>query len=229
MRPIAVFYHALFCLNTPDNVLDKALSIVDQHMRCCNASGLTDAVSHFVVGINGGSESRPFADLLVPSKAHKVFHGLESHSENLTIVEIEQWVKDHPAWNVLYFHTKGCTHPVGSAYGEGVSGPWRETMTRHLVLNWRQCVADLEMGYESVGCHFLRNQCDGTQNYWPGNFWWATSDFLRTLPSIYQRERIKTSGIAALDSRYEAEVWLGNGPRVPNVKDYLPVGGEGVP
>lgn len=228
-RPIAIFYHTLFALNTPDNILDKALGIVDQQMRACNASGLTDAASHFVVGINGGDESKPLADILLPPKANKVYHGLESHAENLTIIEIEKWAKDHPGWNVLYFHAKGCTHPAGSPYGEGVSGPWRDTMTRYLVLNWRQCVNDLESGYESVGCHFMRGLCDGTQNIWAGNFFWATSDFLRTVPTMYLRDRIKVSGIASAESRFEAEVWMGNAPRLPHVREYLPNGGEGIP
>jgi len=229
MRPIAVFYHCLFCLNTPDNVREKALAIVDQQMRVMNASGLTYAAKEIVIGINGGEESKIYADLLLPQSARKVYHGLESHAENLTIVEIEKWLPAHPGWNVLYFHAKGCTHAAGDPYGEGVSGPWRDTMTSLLVLGWRQCVADLGAGYESVGCHFLRGQCDGTQHIWAGNFFWATSDFLRTLPSIYARERIKVSGIAAAESRYEAEVWIGNGHRCPTVREYLPAGGGGVP
>jgi hypothetical protein len=229
MRPIAVFYHCLFALGTPDNIRDKALTIVQQQMDAACVSGLAHEASHFVIGINGGEESRPFAEMLLPRRAIKVYHGLESRAENLTIVELEKWLPSHPGWNVLYFHAKGCTHPPGDPYGEGVSGPWRDTMTRYLVMGWRNCVLDLESGFESVGCHFLTGMADGTQNIWAGNFFWATSDFLMTLPSIYKRDRIKVSGIAAAESRYEAEVWIGNGARIPHVKQYLPKGGEGVP
>jgi hypothetical protein len=35
-----------------------------------------------------------------------------------------------------------------------------------------------------------------------------------------ERDRIKVSGLKHPDSKYEAEVWLGNGPRVPKIKDY---------
>jgi|SRR5215813_7655044 len=219
MKPIAVFYHCLFALDTPDNIQERALAIVDQQMRVCNSSGLTDAASHFLVGINGGSESKPFADFLLPPKSVKVYHGLGSHAENLTIIEIEKWVKDHPGWNVLYFHAKGCTHPPGLTWR---SDEWRDLLTANLVLGWRRCVDWLEQGYESVGCHFMQGMCDGTQNIWAGNFWWATSDFLQTVPTMFLRDRIKVSGIASADSRYEAEVWLGNAPRLPRLVQCVP-------
>lgn len=228
MRPIAVFYHCLFFLDQPENLLPNALGIVAEQMNLMHESGLTQAASHILCGINGGEESRDAADLLLPSKATKVFHGLNSHAENLTIVEIEKWVPSHPGWNVLYFHSKGATHPLDSSYGNNVSAPWRRTMNGMLVRQWKQCVLDLESGYESVGCHFMRHMADGTQNIWAGNFWWATSDFLSVVPSIFKRERIHTSGIADAQSRFEAEVWIGNG-RLPKVKEYLPSGGGGVP
>lgn len=227
MKPIAIFYHALFCLDTADNVLPRACQIVHGQMQQVVRSGLADAASHFMVGVNGGLESVIYAKLFIPPKAQCVYHGLQSHAENLTIVEIEKWVPSHPGWNVLYFHSKGCTHPPGSSYGIQTSDPWRETMTKYLVANWRSCVAALDR-VESVGCHFMRNLADGTQNIWAGNFWWATSDFLATVPSIYKRDRIHVSGIAAKESRFEAEVWIGNG-KLPTVHEYLPNGGEGVP
>lgn len=229
MRPIAVFYHCLFVHGQVPDFMPGAFEIVSSQMNAMESSGLLKNTQHFVVGINGGKESEDFANLVIPAKAVRVMHGLQSKAENLTIVELEKWIPSHRGWNVLYFHAKGCTHPVGDAYGDGVSAPWRNTMTQYLVNNWRTCVSDLERGYESVGCHFMRGMCDGTQNIWAGNFWWATSDFLSTLPSIFLRDRIHVSGISAAESRYEAEVWIGNGKRVPRVKEYLPRGGGGVP
>lgn len=109
------------------------------------------------------------------------------------------------------------------------SAKWREAMMKYCVAGWRDCVAAMDAGVESAGCHFMRNLADGTQNIWAGNFFWVTSDFVNTLPSIYLRDRIKVSGIASLESRYESEVWIGNGVRCPTVKEFLPQGGEGVP
>lgn len=225
MKPIAIFFHCLFCLDRPENVLQRACQIVHGQMQMVMRSGLGDAASHFLVGVNGGLESLVYTKLFLPPKAKCVFHGLQSHAENLTIVELEKWLPAHPDWYVLYFHAKGCTHPPGSDYGLRVSDPWRNTMMGHLIGNWRRCVADLDAGAEAAGCNWLTGMAqDHSQNLFGGNFWWAKSDFLRTLPSIYLRDRIKISGIAAAESRYEAEVWIGNGPRLPKVVVYTPGG-----
>jgi hypothetical protein len=87
----------------------------------------------------------------------------------------------------------------------------------------------MESGAESVGCHWLTGKsADHNQNLWGGNFFWAKASFLRTLPSIYERGIIKVSGIKSIESRYEAEVWIGNGARLPIVKDYHPDDAYGV-
>lgn len=218
MKPIAVFYHCLFALGTPPVWLAHAEHLVDYQMTAMAESGLLDACSHFVVGINGGAESAEAVARLIPAKAQRVWHGLESRAENLTLVEIEKWVKDHPGWNVLYFHTKGISHHPRSTYGE-FAGRWRRCMMRRNVEEWRTAVAALDEGHDAAGCHWMTGQgSDRSQHYFAGTFWWATSDFLAKLPSIYERQRIKDSGIASIESRYEAEVWLGNGP-MPKIKD----------
>lgn len=90
-----------------------------------------------------------------------------------------------------------------------------------LVSNWRRSVADLESGYDIVCSSWLWGQCDGTQNIPAGNFLWIKSDFAATLPSILMRDRIKRDGVGALSSRYESEVYWGNGPR-PKVQCWRP-------
>ncbi len=99
-------------------------------------------------------------------------------------------------------------------------------MMHYCVTHWQHCVKDLE-SYEAVGCHWLTGQgWDKSQHYFAGNFYWVRSEFFSTIPSIYTRKRIKDSGIASLESRYEAEVIMGNGPRLPYFKNYYagPIG-----
>lgn len=216
-------------MGEPPQLLTNALDIISEQMLMFNSSGLEEAATEIHVGLNGGRETEELAQLIFPTKAQIVYHGLKSRAENLTIVMLENWARTHPDWYVCYAHAKGCTHPPGSSYGDGVSKPWRQTMMNYLVGNWRTCVKDLDAGAESVGCHFMRGMADGTQHIWAGNFFWVTSNFVNTLPSIYLRERIKMSGIAAAESRFESEVWIGNGRRCPRVVEYLPNGGQGVP
>ena len=225
MSRIAVFFHCLFYRD--NELLLNACDIVDEQMTALRESGLLHDCSEFIVGINGGKESEDMANLLIPSKAKKIMHGLASKSENLTIVEIEKWLPSHRGWHVLYFHSKGATS-VGSEQERRKQ--WRLCMMNNLVLKWHRCTRDLNHGFDSVGCHWISNfmkplfdhQNQRDQAYWAGNFWWATSDFLLSLPSIHNRARIHWSGIGSIESRYEAEVWIGNGSRIPKVKDYHP-------
>lgn len=195
----------------------QGCDVIQQQMNALRRVGLINVAQEFTIGINGGAESRGAACVLLPKEAKKVFHGLESHSENLTLVELEKWLPDHPGWNVLYFHAKGVTHPEQS---EMVTR-WRGCMMHHLIENWLTCVSSLEVGYEAIGCHWMQYPLTPQgQHIFAGNFWWATSDYLRTLPSILDTPRIKESGVGSLESRYEAEVWLCGGKRLPRYKDY---------
>ena len=229
MTPIAVFYHALFYFGSPPELRVPACAIVAEQMGQLQESGLAAAANEIVIGINGPPmESAFMADTLLPARARKIFHGPDSFSENLTIVEVENWVKTHPHWFILYFHAKGCTHPEGSPYAASVSEPWRRIMMAHLVMNWQACVRDLEAGYDIACVRWMWNMADGTQHIPAGNFLWVKSNFVASLPSIYLRDRIKLSGIAAKESRYEAEVYWGNG-RTPYVRTYQSGPGNGIP
>lgn len=218
MKPIAVFYHCLFLLGDPPKLLKRGCEIIKGQMETLASSGLLDAAMEFHVGINGGLESVWPSRMLLPKKAKCVFHGLQCRNECRTIRMIEQWLPEHENWYVFYFHAKGCASPSGK---QDLNDNWRGCMMRNLVTNWRQCYQDLENGYDSVGCHWMTGeQTPPGQSVWAGNFWWAKASFLNTLPSIMERDRIKLSGIDSIESRYESEVWIGNGPRLPKIRDY---------
>lgn len=217
--------------------LPAAPEIIAEQMAALKTSGLEDAATEIHIGVNGTkTESEPFSGLLFPAKAKVTYHGLQCRNELRTIMILEEWVKTHPNWNVLYFHSKGATHAPGSHYGHNVSCPWRVGMMQDLVENWKGCVYDLEKGYDSdlgkgydiVCSHWMWNMADGTQHIPAGNFLWITSDFAAKLPSFLIRDRLRVSGLDSVESRFEAEVYWGNGPR-PNVKSYRPNGGGGVP
>jgi hypothetical protein len=213
--PIAIFYHCLFALD--GEICLKALDVVHEQMSQLKAVGLEEAAEEIHVGVNGDGESQFFRALL-PDKAQVTYHGLESKSENLTCLMLEKWAKTHPGWQVLYFHAKGATHPKGSPM-ELHRDLWRRRMMYHCVGNWQQCVHDLKY-YDACGCHWRSGWLDGTQHYFSGNFFWVRSEFWATIPSIYNRARIQMSGIDSFESRFEAEVIIGNGPRVPHVRCY---------
>lgn len=108
---------------------------------------------------------------------------------------------------VLYTHTKGASD--ASEWNHA----WRRSMTMSLVGGWRESVAKLGDGYDAVGCHWLdpgkvQPYPMGGTPIFGGNFWWANVGYLRTLPPL------------SLDSRHEAETWVGQGN--PRVFDWTP-------
>lgn len=215
-KPIVIVFHCLFELD--GKLLPSAMQIVVEQMEQVKCSGLEDAASEIIIGINGGDESVAFHELF-PAKATIVHHGLACRNELRTLLILEEWVKSHPDWYVLYFHSKGACHPPG----DPMRARWRGCMMRNLISNWQQCVKDLDDGYEAAGCHYMKPPATPPSQYiFGGNFFWVRSSFLQKIPSIMLRDRLKISGIDSLESRFEAEVWIGNGPRPPKVRDYHP-------
>jgi hypothetical protein len=227
VKPIAIFYHCVGFIGNPPLLLSGGLQIVAEQMMQIVESGLLSEASEIQVGINGGEESRLMDDW-VPTKAKITYHGLQSRSENLTIVMLHEWSRTHPDWNVLYLHAKGASHPIDSEYARNVALPWRRGMMHDLVTNWRQCVADLDAGYDIACSHWLWKNAPENNTIPAGNFLWVTSNFAASLPSLYERDWGRRGLIASLEARYEAEAFWGFGPR-PNVKQYRPNGGGGVP
>lgn len=213
---LIVFYHCLFQIG--DRLLPNAIDIVFEQMEQFKSSGLLDAVSEFYIGVNGGDEAMAFSELF-PEKATVVYHTLACRNELRTMLLIEERVKklDEQAY-ILYTHSKGASHDAASDYGK-FAGRWRRCMMRTCVTRWRECVNALDQGYEAAGAHWLTGQADGTQHYFAGTSYWTTGKFMKTVPSILLRERIKISGIDSPESRYEAEVALCNGARLPKIKD----------
>ncbi len=219
MNPIAIFYHGVFFVGDPPELLPNAVPVITEQMRVLKASGLLRHTLHFHVGLNGGLETEMLAAGIFPSTARITLHGLQSRGENRTILMLEEWLKKHPErahWNILYFHAKNATHPASDEYGNR----WRNCMQYHCITQWHECIDTLEAGNDACGCHWLTEQGDGTQSLFGGNFFWAKASFLMTLPSIQERKRIHVSGIDALESRFESEVWIGNGKRLPRVRDF---------
>lgn len=214
---LLIFYHCLFQIG--NHVLEAATPIVKEQMAELKRCGLLDAASEMHVGINGGEDAKPLAESLFPSHARVTYHGMTCRNELRTLLMLEDWLAStNDEAYILWCHSKGATHRIGSK--TLFNREWRQCMTSNLVTNWRQCVQDLEV-VESVGCHWMQPPSTPKGQYiWAGNFWWARASFLRTLPSLMARKRIQISGVDALESRYEAEVWIGNGQRRPVVRDY---------
>lgn len=130
--------------------------------------------------------------------------------EQVTLARVHADVRQAPGeFAVLYAHTKG-------AYSNDlINEPWRQSMTRHVVSGWRECVRLLEDGYETAGCHWLTPERHHDPPRYPvttpmygGNFWCARASYLCQLPP------------PGNDYRHQAEEWIGLGG--PRAADLLP-------
>lgn len=208
-----VFYH---CCLTPN--LDHACRIIQEQVGALKWSGLLESCDEFLVGLNGDETDYIAMCQLLPDKASLFLNPRPTWKscEVPTLQYLDEWLDSRPDCDVCYHHIKGVSHVPGSLrFRETIA--WRRCMQNHVICNWEQCVNDLHNGFESVGVHWHtpKNTAGIAQiPNWGGNFWWARSEFLKTLPKIDITNMVE-------DGRFEAEVWIGRGKRPPYVRDYV--------
>jgi hypothetical protein len=210
MKPVALWYHTLFTGTERPINAGFVMDLMAQQMATIEAVGLVDYASAMYVGVNGDEEDADIARMLAPSKAQVIAHGKGTGTEITTLNVLRSWVKSHLGWYVLYFHSKGVSHP------ENPNTTWRLNMEAHVLGNWRRCILELDRGYDACGSYWLTPEEHPSliqhHPFFGGTFWWSKSDYLATLPSLPPPEFVH---------RYEAESWIGSGPRRPRVKNFI--------
>lgn len=208
---LAVFYHI-----KPGPPINPAFAcgMFAEQMRAMKDSGLLSNCQRVFIGVNGDNADVAAIELRSPPDCKIVPHGTAARSELPTMHYMQEWLADHPDWYVCYWHAKGVSHyPPDDLHRN-----WRKCMERVVIVNWRACVKDLESGFESVGAHWLTpQQYPGIVKapFWGGNFWWAKASFLLTLPKLRKNSE-------AREQDFDAESWIGWGPRAPRARDYAP-------
>lgn len=213
MKPISIWYHTILSGGTVPIDTEYAALIMQEQMEALTKSGLREESDEFYIGVNGDSDDANIARMLCPCPHVKILvNGSEATTEIPTLFALATWAKQHPDWYVLYFHIKSVTHPREMLYTN-----WRRRMERAVIWGWKNCVADLDAELDSAGAHWLTPEqfprLVKDTPFWGGNFWWATSNFIRTLPSL---------PLPTWENRFEAEHWIGRGPKRPVVHDYCP-------
>lgn len=101
---------------------------------------------------------------------------------------------DESMW-VFYIHTKGVS------YLDGRGDYWRHYMMYYNVTRWRDCVQKLKDGHETCGVKLLEANSRYPKHY-SGNFWWATSEYIKRLPKVSELNQ---------GDRFQAEFWICSG------------------
>lgn len=191
------FFHYYHCYTE----FEQWKKIADQHIDALIESNLDNALAGFklgVVGSNANEVVKFFSKRLstpVDLVAESPF-GWEKVTLDAMQRQCNEW--DY----VLYAHTKGVSR-------KNTADVWRRQMTETVVDRWQECV-NLLANYDAVGPFWLTPEVDPNwaTPFFAGNFWWATSRYIQTLPSVNNNDR------------YDAERWLGlNNPSVVN---YVP-------
>lgn len=117
-----------------------------------------------------------------------------------TLAALQQACRSHKCL-VFYIHSKG----VFQATVE--TADWRDMMTYFVIERYADCIFALN-DHDVCGVNW--------QNVpWPhfsGNFWWAHSQYVASLPSI--AELRQPTGTWNHSERHQCERWIGSGPMV---------------
>ena len=119
-----------------------------------------------------------------------------------TLRLIHEFSIDNPNTKVLYAHTKGISYAKDdSRYLPGLD--WIKFMLHFLCEKSDECLVLLN-NRDVLGCNFS----DSPKPHFSGNFWWATTKYLKTLSA------------SSLTDKMSAEWWLYSRP-TPPVKNEL--------
>jgi hypothetical protein len=157
-----------------------------EHLEALHGSGLYPQLDKFYVGIVGSEDNIAAVKAALDGVECSIIAEAPVGWEHETMRHIPRLLGDDDA-HVLYCHTKSASDQ------SEINVTWRRSMTFFNVVEWRQAIPRLET-HDAYGCHVLPKE---NGNCFGGNFWWATADFLRSLPPLLENDR------------WDAERWLG--------------------
>jgi GR25 family glycosyltransferase involved in LPS biosynthesis len=116
-----------------------------------------------------------------------------NYSENTQLFEtptinfMQEFSQNNSNSYILYLHTKGISYSKDDKEND-----WIDYMLYFLVEQSKNCISILDNLYDVVGCNYsndLDKECFKHTHPFPpphysGNFWWANTNYLRTLPLL---------------------------------------------
>lgn len=131
------------------------------------------------------------------------------HFEKPALLAIEAYAKHYEGY-VLYLHSKGVSNPA-----DETKTKWRRLMMRELVEKWEDCMQQLS-DYDIIGVNWREMP---PVSHFCGNFWYASTRYLKTLPDFnqyYQYPRFQIWD-AVNHKRLGCEFWIGSAKYKPNL------------
>jgi hypothetical protein len=178
-----------------------------EHFEELRVSGLLDELDGIYLGVVGSRQNRRKVKRELPGV---VAVEADTGWEQVTLNKLHEFCQTDDG-AVLYAHTKG-------AWSQSeLARVWRVSMTHDVVTRWQECVDALHT-VQAAGPHWLRSDMPEHSehgHFFGGNFWWAQSKYVATLPSL------------RTEHRHQAEGWVGLAePTVKVIRDGFPTGGN---
>lgn len=173
-------------------------SIVEPQCARMHRSGILAQTERVIVGIVGAIEpARSTIRALLGEKARIHLGGPIENYEFGTLQRLHDDAQNQD-FHCWYIHTKGASRPSAERTN------WRMRM-ESIVLDDHLFCRKILGEYDACGPFWRLIGFDQPRPHFSGNFWWANSCYLRSLPSP-----------AHLDTknRYEAEFWIGRNPAI---------------
>ena len=210
--PVYVFWH-IYC--GPN----EWRSIFDEQNARLRQSGLMDAASRIYVTILSphlATDRQTILDSLPADKVHVVHASTDGSCFEFPCLQTMRRLADEEDFLAMYFHTKGSSYDKQSHLRYGASSfdslnrctiAWRNMMEYFCVDKWRMAVNVLAKGgFGTYGCYYRTPQTYfGFPYHYCGNFWWATSRHVRTLPAFSDVDK---------ENRFKAEFWVASTPDI---------------
>ena len=192
--------------------LSNYKKIVLEQFEAIKESGLISIIDRIYVTYLGNNKSD--IDFLI-KKSNKiildVYDTYVYHYERLCLHSMHDFSQLNNA-NILYIHAKGVSERfIDNCTVQENIRQWRKMMEYFLIHQYQSCIKLLKT-YETLGC-CLNNSKSNDLNinnedhawHFSGNFWWSTTNYIRTLPRI--REDI-IGNLAANCAFHLCERWI---------------------
>ncbi len=171
------FIHVALYNNNTDKILSEQID------RLHN-SGLMNNTKKIFVGIVGEED----ADALIDMSKFFVFKDLgKTKGELFTLWHLKEFCNYVPDSKIWYIHTKGVSINEGVKFDNAQC--WRKYMEYFIIDKYKDCIDSLE-NFDACGVEWQLENAEKFTKIWgrkakaafSGNFWWATSNYIKNLP-----------------------------------------------
>jgi len=169
--------------------IHNGVNILMDQINYIKNTKLYDKLDYIFIIMLGEYCKIPFSDF----KIKVLYYSKNNFEHEYSVLNIIKKLSDNISFNlkILYIHVKGVLQKPNSY-------EWRKYLEYFLIENHNLCLESLNK-YNCVGVNqqYYFNEIDKYRNHFSGNFWWANSSYMKTLPQIPESE-----------DRYVYEHWL---------------------